>query len=425
MTKWLEGRMTKEFGDLLSADDHRARAARLAYEGRSAGAIRAAALVGKDMVALVRARLAVNRDASSDKLMKAVPAALQKDPLYLLSRIQILRRAGKLEDAAKAMKAAPRDPAILVDLDEWWTERRVLARELLDDKKNELAYEVAAGHVKADGETEIEAEFHAGWIALRFLDDPIRATRHFGKAASIAQTPISRARTAYWQGRAAEARGDKAVARSFYEIAAEHPIAYYGQLASAHLGDTPPEMRRPETIATGVARTPAIRVVEMLLALDEKDLARTLAFQTGRTLDDESQLAALADVLARDGDARATLVVGKLATQRGHVLDESAFPTFGIPAFEAPEGAAALPVVYAIARQESAFAAKVVSHAGAKGLMQMIELDGAPNRETTRRGVRQSAPDGGPGLQCAARSGPSRASSLAISRVLHTDVRGL
>ncbi|MDB5508426.1 MAG: Lytic transglycosylase [Hyphomicrobiales bacterium] len=373
MTTWLEGQILREFGEILTRDDHRFRAARLAHDRKSAAALRAAALVDDGMTALVRARMAVDREAASDKLMKAVPAALQKDPLYLLADLQLLRRANKLDEAVKAMAEAPRDPALLVDADSWWTERRLLARKLLDAKRHDDAYAVASGHSAKEGEAAIEAEFHAGWIALRFIKDAERALPHFRKAAQFAQTPISRARTAYWVARAEEARGDKDAAEKAYRVAAEHPIAYYGQLAAAHLRASPAELRRPAKIARGDERTAAIRVVELLQALDQKDLAQTLAVETTRALDDEAQMAALADVVARSGDARATLVIGKLATQRGHTVDETAFPTFGIPAFEPFGGSAALPVVYSIARQESAFAPKVVSHAGAKGLMQMID----------------------------------------------------
>ena len=82
------------------------------------------------------------------------------------------------------------------------------------------AYEVVRNHAAASTEKRIEAEFHAGWIALRFLDDPATAAGHFADAAKIAVTPISIARTAYWQGRAAEAAGQADEARRFYERAA-------------------------------------------------------------------------------------------------------------------------------------------------------------------------------------------------------------
>lgn len=372
MTLWLENQLQKEFGALITDADTRARATRLAVSGKSA-APRIAGKVGEDFVALVKARVAVANENASDKLMQAVPAALQKDPLYLLSKAQRARRSGDLDGALKAMSETTRDAALLGDPDEFWTERRVLARKLLDANRLEDAYRLCAQHSATGREAFIEAEFHAGWIALRFLKDAARAAPHFDLAAAKAETPISKARTAYWQGRAAEALGDRERARERYETAAAEPIAYYGQLARARLGGTIDDLRRPREVARGEQRAPATRVVEMLFALGETEMAASLANETVRSMRDEPQIAALTDVVARTGDARVTLAVGKQAVQRGHKVDEAAYPTFGIPAFEPLGTPAPMPVVYAIARQESAFAANALSPAGARGLMQMID----------------------------------------------------
>jgi soluble lytic murein transglycosylase len=372
MTLWLENQMLKEFGDGLTEADHRARAIRFAYPGKAA-ATRAAEKADEDVVALIKARMAVVADGASDALMAAISPALQKDPLYLISQVQKLRRAGDLDAALKVMAQAPRDRAALVDPDEWWTERRVLARKLLDAKRPNDAYTLCAEHSASGREQYIEAEFHAGWIALRFLNDSVRAAAHFDRAAHRAETPISRARIAYWQGRAAEAAGDRDRARGFYLAASKDPTVYYGQLAKARLGETLADLRKPREIARGETRTAATRVAEMLVALGEPDMAATLAMEAVKTMTDEAQIAALADVAARAGDARVTLAIGKTAIQRGHMLDEAAYPTFGIPAFEPALNSAPMAVVYAIARQESAFAPRALSPAGAKGLMQMID----------------------------------------------------
>ena len=128
-------------------------------------------------------------------------------PRISFAKAQFLRRKEKLDEAAKVLADVSRDPDILVDGDEWWVERRLLARKLLDKGDAKTAYAVARDHAGETTEKRIEAEFHAGWIALRFLNDPATAARHFADAAKIAERPISVARTAYWQGRAAEAAG--------------------------------------------------------------------------------------------------------------------------------------------------------------------------------------------------------------------------
>ena len=127
-------------------------------------------------------------------------------------------------------------PAKLVDPDKWWSERRMVARALIDRGAYDKAYAVCDGAPASSSPAQVDAAFHAGWIALRFLNDPAKAAPHFADAAEAAETPISIARAYYWRGRAAEALGKADDARGFYGRAAAYPIAYYGQLAAHKLG---------------------------------------------------------------------------------------------------------------------------------------------------------------------------------------------
>lgn len=383
---WLEAKIRTDYGKLLDREDHKYRADRLLYvSGQSATAMRAANLSGPDVLALAKARASVLAEAPSERLMSAVPPALRTDPGYIFSRVQVLRRAGKIGEAADLLLSAPRDPARIINGDEWWVERRLVARKVLDLGDARKAYRICADHSAATDPMKIEAEFHAGWIALRFLNDPALAGAHFTKAAEVAETPMSRARVAYWRGRAAEAAagdGTSAEARGFYEEAAGHPSTFYGQLARAKLGVTTLPIRSIDDVARGDERAEAVRVIEIFYALDEKDLAEPLVMESARHLGAARQVAALAEIVATRREARLSLAVGKLASRRGFALDALAFPVYGIPSFTPLENSAPVSVVYSIARQESAFNAKAVSPAGAKGLMQMMT---ATARRTAQR----------------------------------------
>ena len=370
-----EASVLKEFGGLIGRDDHKYRADRLLYKEQVGPALRVAMLAGPDVRLLALARASVINQAGtavSDAAIAAVPASLAGDPGLTFSRIQKARRAGRVQDAATLMTAAPRDPAALINGDEWWVERRLIARKLLDAGDAKTAYTLCANHAAFSDASTIEAEFHAGWIALRFLNDAKTAALHFARAASSAETPISRSRAAYWQGRAAEAASDAATAKGFYETASAQSISFYGQLASSRLGRTTLDLRQPAAVAQAEDRREAIRVVELLYALGERDIALPLAFEIAKSETSDTQVASLAAVLTKAADARGTLLVGKYATQRGMALDETAFPTFGIPDYQPLTNSADRAVVYAIARQESEFDPRSVSSAGAKGLMQLI-----------------------------------------------------
>jgi soluble lytic murein transglycosylase len=371
----LEAKVKTDFNTYLNRADHKFRADRLLYKEQIAGAFRAAALAGPDVLALAKARAAVINEGPSDKLLAKVPLALRTDPGFLFAQIHKLRHADKIRAAADIMLAAPRDPSRLIDGDEWWIERRLLARKLLDQNDATTAYKLCAEHSAMSHEMRIEAEFTAGWIALRFLNDPARAAGHFDAIAKLAETPMSRARAAYWQGRTAEASstaGSETAARKFYEQAAVHQTTYYGQLARAKLGVTTLPIRSISNEAKGEDREDAIKVIELLYAAGEKDLAAPLVVEAARHLADETQVAALASLVAKQRDAHLSLNFGKIVSQRGMAVDALAFPDYGVPAFEPLQNSAAPSVVYSVARQESAFEPSAVSSAGAKGLMQMI-----------------------------------------------------
>jgi soluble lytic murein transglycosylase len=368
-----ESVILRDFGASLTKADHAYRADRLLYAGYLGAGVRAAALAGPDDFALAQARIAAAREPMSAALIKAVPPSLRNDPGLLFSRIQYARRAGRVYEAAVMLSLAPHDRAALVNPDRWWSERKMVARTLLDLDEPRLAFEVCDQTVRPDSsEAQVDAAFHAGWIALRFLDDAPSAAKRFALAAEAAENPLSVARAAYWQGRAAEAVGDSKAAKSFYARAAAVPIAYYGQLAAQRLGETRLVFRAPAAAAEGDRRDEAVRAVEALYADGLDDLAAALAFDAARQWRDESQLAAMAEVVKRQDDAGTQVQFAKIAVMQGHPLEAMAFPDVGMPAFVPLPRSADLPTVYAVARQESEFIWHASSGAGAKGLMQML-----------------------------------------------------
>jgi soluble lytic murein transglycosylase len=370
------------FGDVLTTADHRLRAERYIFRENATAALRNAARVSADYVVLAKARLASAkaRRPIAPSLISAVPASLKSDISFAFLLAQQARRSDKLTEAAQALANVPRDPALLGDGDEWWTERRLIARKLLDAGDAAQAYKVAAGHGAEDAAERIDAEWHAGFIALRFRDQPGIALEHFNEAAGHAETPISVARAAYWQGRAFEAVGKADEAKAAYERAAAHPVAYYGQLARARLGLPDLPLRR--SASASLMHLPGHQGVRLLYRIGERDLAVQMLLDLAQRLHTTPALEAIAAIAQREGDTRALLALGKAALQRGFPLDTAAFPISGVPEFPVLGDPMERAIVHAIARQESAFDPTAMSHAGARGLMQMMP---ATARETARR----------------------------------------
>src|SRR3984885_7139276 len=238
MSEDTESTALELFGALLTPGDHKARMDLLLYGSEHEAALRAAKRLGAAEVALAKARIAAYRKAPNTRaLLDAVPIELRGDPGYLFSKIQLLRREEKFPEAAQLMLSAPKDPGRLYNPDEWWIERRLLSRKMLDVGEHRTAYLIARdAPLPARDIYKTQQEFTAGWIALRFLNDPATATQHFARIGVGSVNPTALARAGYWQGRAAEAAGRSQEARAAYAAAAEQSTSYYGQLARAKLG---------------------------------------------------------------------------------------------------------------------------------------------------------------------------------------------
>ncbi|TMJ53962.1 MAG: lytic transglycosylase domain-containing protein [Alphaproteobacteria bacterium] len=373
MSEDTENAALELFGALLTAGDQKARMDLLLYGSEHEAALRAAKRLGAGYVALAKARIAAYKKAPNTRaLLDAVPHELHSDAGYIFSKIQLLRREEKFAEAAGLMLSAPRDPARLYNLDEWWIERRLLARKMIDSGEHRTAYLIARDAALPTRDIyKTEQEFTAGWIALRFLADPALAAQHFARIGVGSVNPTTLARAGYWQGRAAEAAGRSQEARAAYAAAAEQSTSYYGQLARAKLGMPQLELNdAPTARVRGVERLEIVRAVQLLFDLDERDIAIPIFADMGENGDPDA-LVGLGEVASRYGYARGMLLVGKAALNRGLPFDFYAYPVTGIPPFRAIGPEVEKSVIFSIARQESAFNPADVSAAQAYGLMQV------------------------------------------------------
>ena len=394
----LEAAVLDTFPDLLTRADHVARMDRRIGAKEFGAAMRAAKRVGDDQVAIVQACTAAEaKSAKGGAMLNAIHADARDDLGYALCRIHWLLRNdspgsnfhGRVvtpkDDIAAAVKLAlagsPEDLA-RQDTDEWWRERRSLARKLLDLGEADTAYQVVV-HAAPPANPYYRADTHfmAGWIALRFLDDPAKAFEHFAQIDEGAADPLILARAAYWRGRAAEAAGQAEEMRAQYEAAARHPTAYYGQLARARLGLADLTFRRPPQPAAGDAPE-QVHAADILYTIGERDLVRSFMTDFAEESGDAATIGALGEVTARYDDAAAMLALGKAALAKGLAMDQYAFPDIGVPAYSPVGFEIQRCLIYSIVRTESAFDQRDQSSAKAVGLMQVTPGAG---RDTAKR----------------------------------------
>ncbi|MCL6707469.1 lytic transglycosylase domain-containing protein [Pseudomonas sp. R2.Fl] len=384
-----EDRILSGFPGLLSTADHKARMDYLMYRGRVTQAKRFSSL--GEAQSLYNAWAAVQARASkADALIAKVDKSWSSDPAYLFLRIERLRHKDKYAEAAKLLSQAPREKEKLVNTGEWWNEQRIVARGLADQGKFGQAYQVVSRHAATEPADVVDAEFHAGWYALRGLGDEKIAEGHFSRILGVSSGPLSVSRAWYWLGRTAEAAGDTTAAQEKFVKAANFPSTFYGQLAAARLKRNVLDIRYPSPADGERQRFTSREAVQAIDRFEEAghgwraaSLYRALAQQ----LESPGELALLTAKAERTGDHQLSLQIGKTAYARGIDVPALAFPIGVIPV-NADIGGSGKALAYAIARQESAFNPAAVSPADARGLLQI--LPGTAKGVASRHGLAYS-----------------------------------
>jgi len=359
----------------LSEADHTARLDRLLWDQQRRGARRMMRRVSNDQRALAHARLALMEFAGGvDGAIRRVPDHLKDHPGLVYERLRWRRRKNFPESAVELL-LPPAKPVAAVGPrpKKWWTERHILLRKMLAKGRVTDAYALARDHGQTDPRWASEAENLAGWIALTHLDDPKMARGHFLTFLKLVRFPVSLARGNYWLGRTWEALGNIPFARSKYLIAAKYRFTYYGHLAAQALGrkTAPPLPADIEPTAAEFGAFEArevVQAVRLLSLLRQREHIRpflTHMSDIAETPAEHFLIGRLASEVGRKDRAVAT---AKSAARVGVDLPSMNFPIIKVAGNRKLERALQLAVI----RQESQFDPKAVSHAGARGLMQLM-----------------------------------------------------
>ena len=215
------------------------------------------------------------------------------------------------------------------------------------------------------------ADWTAGLAAWRLgkFDKAFHHFSHLSKARSAGKE--SRAAGAFWAARAALVGGEPAAVKEYLELAAEQPRSFYGVLASRQLGkELPLDWTEPKASPQEVAAVLSLPTVKRAVALAEVGMIDTADQELRRVhgrMSSRNDKALL--VVARAHNLPAAQVqIAEAISDEG--LDAARYP---LPDFQPASGFTLdRALVYAFMRQESRFKAKAKSHAGARGLMQIM-----------------------------------------------------
>lgn len=363
------------FGTELTAEDHDARVDFLLWADRITQSRPLFPFMSEVGRANAQRRLGI---AAGETV--TLTGAMLDDRGILYQRVRNLRQSERRTEALQLLTQIDSRGLPEPGQDLLWTERRNLLNEAIVTKDWRSAYRVASTHGYSRGERFADGEFVAGWVALRFLNDPSTAMTHFTRLEAGVSTPVSKARAFYWLGRTAEAQNKQGDAERFYASGAKFPTVYYGQLSAVKLaskrGQTarltlPPEQRATPQDYVRLNGRPMMSAINLLSEIGENQFFRQFALALDDELETEGEHQALSEYARSKGEPSTAIRVAKTGLNRGVLATEAAFPLMTVPrivGYGQIEDAYTL----AITRQESEFNTNAVSGANARGLMQFV-----------------------------------------------------
>jgi soluble lytic murein transglycosylase len=368
----------KKLKKYLDANDYVKRADYLAWNNKYWDLKRLLRYLPKDYELLYNARqLLMSKSYGVDTAISKVPAKFKNDAGLNYDRLKWRRKRGRVDASAEILLKIKNTKDYLVRPDKWWTERDIISRSLIYKKKYELAYKISSNHGMSNGPEFAAAEWMSGWIALSFLDDPLLAKDHFQNFYDNVGYPISTSRGAYWLARSYKTLGDKENSKKWFVEASKYLTTYYGQLAFLELNpngefELSKDFEIEKKYRDAFFSKELVKIIYLLDELDEDKYAKFILKHIAND-DVASGSEILAAQLSTDiGRFDFAIQIAKLASYEKRFHNKYNYPIISTPKFingrKIPESAFILSII----RQESEFDLSANSHAGAKGLMQLM-----------------------------------------------------
>ena len=372
------------YGAQFTPEDHAVRIDALLWQGKGDAASRQLVNLSEPDRQMAMARLSLLRGARPEMSGLAVPAGAQADPGYTFNLVKFLRSTGQSGEAARAFTNRPafNRPAL---------DPEAFVGELLSLAKATGARDAAMIAARTDDlfapgtdvslmsftlrDRYTDLMWLGGTRALWDMGDGTTAAPLFQRYGDAAKTPLTKAKGYFWAGRAARQAGKGADAARYFEMAARWPDYYYGQLALSELGRSMPSFASlpqpamdPSVRAEFESR-PLVKAIRAL-AVSRRDWRTERRFfeALGDEADTPTEMLMAAMLANEVGLDEMAVVLGMKAGENGL----SSLERIGFPVVATPPAVNDWVMVHAIARQESEFDRTRESHAGARGIMQLM-----------------------------------------------------
>jgi soluble lytic murein transglycosylase len=390
------------YGGSFTTADHDRRVDSLLFAKKADDAARFYSMTTPARRASFAARIAMQRKASdAESLYQAVMGTVTSDAGLMMDRARYLRDSG-YEQAARQLAARPHsfiyrpaDPERFYDM--LW----LLASGAANDRQWDTAFNI--GRHLSDAlppGTDISQQpigtrdnytslvWLAGTSALSRHGRPASAITMFDAYARGGRSLQVHTKGYYWAGRAALAAGQFQQANSYFQRAAAYPELFYGQLALERLGRSvsPP----PKALAS-ITTTAAQRAVFYNKRLVQ---AVRILGQQGQSTEQALFVRALAESLDNDADRGLAVELGQQISRpdigvwvarAARTKGSMYYVRQAFPNLSASVTPGLWSLTHGITRQESSFDPYAVSHAGARGMMQL--MTGTAREQAGKMGV--------------------------------------
>lgn len=379
LTPRAESYALMEFGSVLTAADHEARMDWALWRDDRATANRLMTRVGAEDRIVAQARIALQTRPRKglQAAVDRVPASRADDPGLLYDRVRYIRRDGRPEDAMPIAARITPGSAPAVGREALFKERRLYVPRALKSGNRARAYALVSDHGLTSGESFADAEWMAGWLALRFTRDAASADRHFTRLNDGVSAPVSKARALYWRAMSQKALNQDAAATAALTEAAKINFTYYGQIAASKLDRAAVLSFGERSLVTPAARAEfesreVVRALKLMADVGDQRDFESIAFYLDDQLNTPLEHEMLALIARERAYTRTAVRSAKAGMRRGIIAPDAAYPLLDIPADARKPGRPEPAIILAITRQESEFDPRARSSADARGLMQLL-----------------------------------------------------
>ncbi|MFU7528187.1 lytic transglycosylase domain-containing protein [Qipengyuania sp. ASV99] len=371
------------YGSRFTAEDHAARMDALLWQEEADAAERQLINLAPADRALALARLALVRGSMPEDAGIPVPADAVRDAGYVYNLVNFYRSRRNTEAAINLLANRPTFAVPAFEPEQLVGDMLAVAEAAGAATTVQIASRIddlfAPDTDISQGSFALRDRYTdlmwmGGTNALWRLGDGAAAAPLFLRYGNAAQTPLTRSKGFYWAGRAARQAGLHADATRYFEMAAQYPHYYYGQLSISALNRPMPAfaplpvVQIDAPIRAEFEARPLVRAIRNLAANRRDWRTERRFFQAiGAGADTPAELAMVAQLAAETRLPEMAVVVGMEAGANGLAgFERIGFPTYPTPVVND------WTMVHAISRQESEFDRTRQSHAGARGVMQLM-----------------------------------------------------